>query len=72
MPFPLEQFFAALHLRVVTILDLEPRRFCGVGTEGMLGHDALKIHLAHRLKQCLCRIALCRQHTASEIQEPLP
>ena len=26
MPFPFKQFFAALHLTVVTILDLEPRR----------------------------------------------
>jgi hypothetical protein len=47
MPFPLEQFFAALNLRVVTILDLEPCRLCRVGTEGMLCHNALKIHFAH-------------------------
>ena len=52
MAFTLEQFFAALHLRVATILDLEPcRALRRVRCEAMLGHDALKIHLAHTLKQ---------------------
>ena len=52
MSFSLEQFFAALHLRVATILDLEPSRaLSGVRSEPMLGHNALKIHLAHTLKQ---------------------
>ena len=54
MAFALEQFLAALHLGVVTILNLEPR--CAlrrVRREAVLGYDALKIHLAHTLKQRL-------------------
>jgi hypothetical protein len=66
MPFPLEQFFAALHLGVATILDLEPRRFCSVGTESMLGHNALKIHLGRpaskRLSSCLRSVSKWRSN----------
>jgi hypothetical protein len=51
MPFPLEQFFAALHLSVGTILDLEPCRVRRVRREAVLSHNALKVHFAHTLKQ---------------------
>jgi hypothetical protein len=52
MAFALEQLLAACHLGVISILDLEPRRSLSrVRSEAMLGHDALKIHLAHTLKQ---------------------
>jgi len=44
MPFALEQFFAPFHLRIITILDLEPRRVLRrVQREAVLGYDALKI-----------------------------
>jgi hypothetical protein len=53
MSFALEQFLSTLHLRVATILDLEPgRALRRVRSEAVLGNDALKIHLAHTLKQC--------------------
>ena len=50
--FSLEQFFAAFHLGILGILDLEPcRARSRVRRETMLGHDALKIQFAYALKQ---------------------
>jgi hypothetical protein len=44
----LEQFFTALHLGVVAILDLDPcRALRRVRRKAMLGHDAFKIHFAN-------------------------
>jgi hypothetical protein len=54
MPFTFKQFFASLALRIISILDLEPRRalsFYDVITVYVLCHDALKVQFAHALKQ---------------------
>jgi len=52
--FSLKQFFPTFHLRILGIFNLEPSgsfSFRDIGSEGMLGNNALKIHLAHALKQ---------------------
>jgi hypothetical protein len=44
MPFSLKQFFPTLHLRILTVLDLEPRRplqLRDVGFKTVLRHDVL-------------------------------
>jgi hypothetical protein len=54
MSFALEQFFAALHLRIITISNLEPGGsfpFRDVGSESVLGNNPLQIQLAHAMKQ---------------------
>jgi hypothetical protein len=56
MSFSLEQVFAAVHLRVAAILNLEPFGFRRVWTEGVLGYNALQVHLTHALKQAAHRI----------------
>ena len=54
MTFTLEQFLPSCHLRVIPILDLEPRRslvFRDVVPKAVLRNDALQIHLADPLEQ---------------------
>jgi hypothetical protein len=43
MSLPLEQLFAALHLRVGAIRDLEPFGFRRVWPEGVLDHNAPQV-----------------------------
>ena len=53
MPFPFKQFFAALHLTVVTIPDLEPRRSLrlrDVVPKAVLRYDPLQVHFADALE----------------------
>jgi hypothetical protein len=54
MALPLEQFFPALHQRIITIPNLEPcclLRFSDVASEGVLGDDTLQVLFADTLKQ---------------------
>jgi len=52
MAFPLEQFLAACHLRIITVLDLEPRGALScVRREAVLRYNPFKIHLADALEQ---------------------
>jgi len=50
----LKQFFASLHLRIAAIPNFDPRgslAIRNIGSNAVLGYDALQVHLADALEQ---------------------
>jgi hypothetical protein len=53
LEFAVEQFLAARHLGIISILDFEPPCSLGLGHVwpiAVFRYDALQVHLAHALK----------------------